>query len=322
MAAGSFRSDRTAASAAGIEVLLYFSDFPTYQEQTRLTLKPLDVCSAFFLDSVRSPPMSSLFGTGVFASGTVFGLLGLVAISAYYAKAWATLRKPALLTTEFPETRKWPPAASKEMRFLQIGIGASVVVYVLVGAFESPSGTLMTLTGALLGLGGALAVAGVGAGFVALWHLWKELVLQLRQARIARLLLSLPLALVGLAAGLGAFVLLGWVTEKLPPVLKPLYPEVIWFFIAIVFYLLWKGRSHLALFIRLILLVLFTAVISASVALAMWWVCSQTTYYLMIISLSAIGAINTLFYAAFVRDSALADNLIDPSSPPPDNSFR
>jgi hypothetical protein len=100
-----------------------------------------------------------------------------------------------------------------------------------------------------------------------------------------------------------------------------LYPEVIWFFIATVFYLLWKGRSHPALFIRLILLVLFTAVISASVALAVWWACSQTTY-LMNFSLSAIGAINTLFYAAFVRDSALADNLIDPSSPPPDNFFR
>jgi hypothetical protein len=265
--------------------------------------------------------MGSLFGAGVLPSGTVCGLLGLVAISAYYAKAWATLRKPSLLTTEFPETPKWPPAASKEIRFLQIGIGSSVAVYMLVGAFESPSGTLMTLTGALLGLVGALAVAGVGAGFVALWHLWKELVLQLRQARIARLLLSLPLTLVGLAAGLGAFVLLGWVTEKVPPLLKPLYSGVIWFFIATVFYFLWKGRSHAALFIRIILLVVFTAVISLSVALALWWACSQTIY-LMIISLSAIGVINTLFYAAFVRDSALADNLIDPSSPSSDNPFR
>ena len=207
------------------------------------------------------------------------------------------------------------------MRFLQIGIGGSVVVYMLVGAFESPSGTLMTLTGALLGLGGAVAVAVVGAGFVALWHLWKELVLQLRQARVARLLSSLPLALVGLAAGLGAFAMLGWITEKLPRVLNFLYPELFWIFIAAVFYFLWTGRSHVALFLRLILLVLFTTIISVSVALALWWACSQATY-LMIICLSSVGVINTLFYAAFVRDSALADNLIDPSTHPPRNPFR
>lgn len=266
--------------------------------------------------------MSSLLSARVLPSGTICGFLGLVTISAYYAKAWATLRKPEVLTTEIPENpNNGPPAASKGMCFLQFGISGSVVLYLLVGAFESPSGALMTLAGALLGLGGAVALAVVGAGFVALWHLWKELVLQLRQARIARLLLSLPLALVGLAAGLGAFALLGWVTEKLPPVLNPLYKWVIWFFIAAVFNLLWKGRSHAALFMRLILLVLFTAVISVSVALALWWACSQAMC-LMIISLSGIGVINTLFYAAFVRDSALADNLIDPSTHPPRNLFR
>jgi hypothetical protein len=265
--------------------------------------------------------MSSLLSARVFPSGTICGLLGLVAMSAYYAKAWATLRKPAVLTTQIPETPIWPPAASKGMHFLQIGIGGSVVVYMLVGAFESPSGTLMTLTGALLGLGGAVAVAVVGAGFVALWHLWKELVLQLRQARVTRLLSSLPLALVGLSAGLGAFVMLGWITEKLPRVLNFLYPELFWIFIAAVFYFLWTGRSHVALFLRLILLVLFTAIISVSVALALWWACSQATY-LMIICLSSVGVINTLFYAAFVRDSALADNLIDPSTHPPRNPFR
>jgi hypothetical protein len=291
-----------------------------YHEQLRLTLKLLDVCSAFFLDSVKRPPMRSDL-SAVFPHGTVCAFLGLAAISAYYAKLWATLRKSAPLTTESPETPQGRRAVQGEMRFLQVGISCSVVVYMLVGAFDSPSGGLMTLTGALFGLCGALAVVAAGVGFVALWNLWKELDLQLRQARIARLLVSLPLALVGLAGGLGAPVLLGWATEKLPPVLNPWYKEAIWLLVATVFYLLWKGRSHVALFIRLILLVLFTAVISVSVVLALWWACSQTTY-MMVICLSAIGAINTLFYATFVRDSALADNLINPSVPPPHNPFR
>jgi len=267
--------------------------------------------------------MVSRLGADVFPSGTICGVLGLVAISAYYAKAWGTLRKPALITTQVPETPNpnCPLAAPNRMRFLKIGMSGSVVIYMLVGAFESPSGALMTVTGALVGLCGALAVAGAGTGFVALWHLWKELVLQLRQARVGRLLLSLPLALVGLVAGLGAFDLLGWITEKLPHVLNFLYSELFMVFIAAVFYLLWTGRSHVALLLRMILLVVFTAIISVSVVLALWWACSQSTC-LMISCLAAVGAINTFFCAAFVRDSALADNLIDPSTHPPRNLFR
>ena len=74
------------------------------------------------------------------------------------------------------------------------------------------------------------------------------------------------------------------------------------------------------MFIRLILLTLFSAIILVSVVLALWWAGSLTAY-LLVLFLSAIGAINTPFYAVFVRDIALADNLIDLSSTPPHNPF-
>ena len=145
-----------------------------------------------------------------------------------------------------------------------------------------------------MGLCGALGVGTAGFVFVALWNLWKELFSQLRRASIGRLLVSLPLALLGLAGGLGALILAGYLTEKLPAVPAEVYKALFWLLIAAMFWFLWMGRSHAALFLRLILLVLFSAIILVSVVLA-----------------------NTLFYAAFVGDIALADNLVDPSSPPP-----
>jgi hypothetical protein len=75
-----------------------------------------------------------------------------------------------------------------------------------------------------------------------------------------------------------------------------------------------------ALFLRLILLALFTPIILVSVVFALWWAASPAAY-LLVFFLSIIAAINTLFYAAFVRDIALADNLIDPSSSPPQIPF-
>ncbi len=167
-----------------------------------------------------------------------------------------------------------------------------------------------------MGLCGALGVGIAGFGFVALWNLWKELLSQLRRASIGRLLVSLPLALLGLAGGLGALILAGYLTEKFPAVPAEVYKALFWFLIAVMFWFLWMGRSHVALFLRLILLVLFSAIILVSVVLALRWAGSLTTH-ILVLFLTVIGAINTLFYAAFVRDIALADNLVDPSSPPP-----
>jgi hypothetical protein len=204
----------------------------------------------------------------------------------------------------------------REIRFLQFGIAASVIVFLLAGVADAASDALAILAGALMGLCGALAVGAAGFGFVALWNLWKELFSQLRRASIGRLLVSLPLALLGLAGGLGAFILAGYLTQKFSAVPAEVYKALFWLLITAMFWFLWMGRSHAALFLRLILLVLFSAIILVSVVLALWWAASLTTY-LLVFFLTVIEAINTLFYAAFVRDIALADNLVDPSSPPP-----
>jgi hypothetical protein len=140
------------------------------------------------------------------------------------------------------------------------------------------------------------------------------------RAKVGRLLASLPLALLGLAGGLGTLISAGWLTGKFPAVPARVYGVLFWILLTAMFYFLWKGRSHAGLFMRLILPVLFSAIILVSVALALWWAGSLTAYPLVLF-LSAIGAINTLFYAVFVRDIALADNLIDPSSTPPHNPF-
>jgi hypothetical protein len=223
-------------------------------------------------------------------------------------------RRP--VTPTFSEIPGSPPADSREMRFLKFGIAASILVYLLTGAADATSDGLVIVGGTLMGLCGALGVGTAGFGFVALWNLWKELLSQLRRASIGRLLLSLPLALLGLAGGLGALILAGYLTEKFPAVPAEVYKALLWLLIAAMFWLLWMGRSHAALLLRLILLVLFSAIILVSVVLVLWWAGSLTTY-LLVFFLTLIGAINTLFYAAFVRDIALADNLVDPSSPPP-----
>jgi hypothetical protein len=205
------------------------------------------------------------------------------------------------------------------MRFLRFGIAFSVIVYLLAGAADASDG-LSILGGTLMGLCGALAIGIAGFGFVALWNLWKELISQLRRAKIGRLLASLPLALLGLAGGLSALILAGFLTEKFPAIPTRLYGVLFWILITAMFYFLWKSRSHAALFLRLILLVLFSAIILVSVILSLWWAGSLTAY-LLVLFLSAVGAINTLFYAVFVRDIALADNLVDASSAPPRNPF-
>jgi len=196
---------------------------------------------------------------------------------------------------------------SREMRYLRFGITSSVAVYLLASVADATSDGLRIVGGTLMGLCGASGVGIAGFGFVALWNLWTELLSQFRRAKVGHLLASLPLALLGLVGGLGALVLAGWLTEKFAAVPARLYGVLFWILLTAMFYFLWKGRSHAALLIRLILLVLFSAIILVSVVLALWWA-SSLTAYLLVLFLSAIGAINTLFYAVFVRDIALAAN--------------
>ncbi len=83
---------------------------------------------------------------------------------------------------------------------------------------------------------------------------------------------------------------------------------LVWGLIAVMFYSLWKGRSHAALMARLVLMVSFSAIIAAAVAFGVWWIASQTAP-LLVIFLSAIGSLDVIFYSHWVRLSALKNNL-------------
>jgi hypothetical protein len=78
--------------------------------------------------------------------------------------------------------------------------------------------------------------------------------------------------------------------------------------IAIVFYTLWSGRSHVALTLRLILMVSFSVIIIAALTFAAWWMTSQPAL-LMVIFLCAMGSFNVIFYSHWVHLAALQHSL-------------
>jgi len=248
-------------------------------------------------------PLSS----GLYARGTLYAGIGLVVIAAYYIRAWRQLRaraEPHLSDNLLPiERRPWT-----ELRYLRWGMSASLLFFMLAAAAEAPNDWVYELTGCLVGLCAALFFACLGVAIVSLANLWKELVLQLKQARIVSLLLSIPLALFCLVLGLGVFLLLGMFADRVPSSLQPLVGHLIWVLIAIVFYTLWSGRGHVALTLRLILMVSYSAIILAALAFAAWWLISEPAL-LMVIFLCAMGSFNVAFYSHWVRLSALQHSL-------------
>jgi hypothetical protein len=265
--------------------------------------------------------LGSPFISGEFSRGMLIAEVGLFVVGAYYVLIWRNLRKSSetpvtLDALSRPEGHPWP-----ELRHLQRGVLSSVFLFMLAGAADKENDWLFRLVGALMGFGTALCFAMFGVGFVALWNLWKELIRQLIRARIGLLLLSSPLAVLWLGLGLGVFVMFGMVvekTEKLAPfgqfLLNGWLIGLVWLSIVTAFYSLWKGRSHAALMLRLILLVSFSAIIVGAVMFSYWWVIHQTTF-LFVLFLSAIGALNIVFYSGRVRLTALKHNLLEPPDP-------
>jgi hypothetical protein len=178
----------------------------------------------------------------------------------------------------------------------------------LAVATEAPNDWVYRLAGCLVGLGAALSFAFVGVAIVSLANLWKELVLQLRQARYVSLLLSIPLAFFCLVLGLGAFILLGRFLDEVPSSLSFLVRDTLWVLIATVFYTLWKGQSHVALTLRLILMLSFSVIMITALAFASWWMTSQPVL-LMVIFLCAMGSFNVIFYSQWVPLEALKHSL-------------
>lgn len=169
----------------------------------------------------------------------------------------------------------------------------------------------MTLAYGLMGFCAALVFTLFGVGFVSLFYLWKELVSQFRNASIQSLLVSSPLAVFWLILGLAVMLFLGMIVDKIPKFGEYLLTFLMWGLISIVFYRLWMGRSHAALVLRGMLMVLFSAIMVVAVAYGYWWVVRQTTL-LLVLFFSAMGALNVVFYSRWVRPTALKDNLQEP----------
>lgn len=243
-----------------------------------------------------------------FLGGTLCAGTGLLVISAYYLRVWHSLQDRATLGNQH-----WP-----DLRYLQWGVLSSVLFFMLAGAADTENDWLFRLVGVLMGFCAALLCAMFAVGFVALWNLWKELVWQLKNAKIGSLRLSIPLAALWLAFGLGVMLLAGMLfdkIEKLPKLWQFLIRGVLylpmWVLIAKAFCGLWKGRSYAALMLRLILMVSFSSIIVAAAAFTYWWLISQTALPLVLL-LSAIGTLNVVFYSRWVRLAALKDSLTDP----------
>lgn len=258
--------------------------------------------------------LNSPFISGRFPRGTLVAEIGLFVVSTYYVLVWRRLRKSSegYFTPDGPfrpERPSWP-----ELRFLQWGMFVSVLFFMFAGAADGEGDWLDALTNGLMGFCGALFFAMSGVGFVSLFYLWKELVSQLKMARIRSLLLSFPLAIFWLVLGLAVMVFLGMIVEKIPMWVEPLTPGVLWGLIAIVFCGLWMGRSHAALMLRGLLMVFFSAIVAVAVAFGYWWIIRETAL-LLVLFLSAIGVLNVVFYSRWVRVKALQDNLLEPPDP-------
>ncbi len=267
-------------------------------------------CARAYNSAIGLPSLfKSLPNGDPFPQGTFCAFVGFAYISLYYRDAWRKLGKAVEppgepVRSEFPDGQSWP-----ELRYLQIGAASSVALFVLTGAADAAHNWLDRLVGGLVGFCGAVAAAMFSLGFVCLVNLWKELILQLRKASIGSLLVPIPLAILWLAMGVGAFVGLGMAGVKLGVYVGALVRPLLWALIAFIFWGLWKGRSRAALMLRLILMATFSAIILAAAVFMYWWVSSQTAP-LLVFFLAMVAFLNVLFYSRFVRDAALADNLV------------
>jgi hypothetical protein len=259
---------------------------------------------------MSSQMLNSPYISGQFPNGTLIAGIGLFIVRTYYVRVSRSLKQ----ISETPATPDAPYQSEKpswpELRYLQWGVCVSVVFFMFVGAADTGGDWLLALTGCLLGFCAALFSAMLGVGFVSLFNLWQELVSQFMKAKIRSLLLSFPLAIFWLVLGLAVTAFFGMVVEKIPM----LPQELLWGLIAMVFGGLWMGRSHAALMFRGILMVSFTAIVVVAVAFGYWWIVRQTAL-LLVLFLSAIGALNIFFYSRWVRLKALQDNMLKPPDP-------
>lgn len=269
----------------------------------------------------------------LYPRGTFIAAVGFIVVSMYYDHAWRRLKEwahsedsPAPVTPDptaiSPNSRVAADFAERD--HLYWGLAISVFTFVLAGSADTQSTPLDHLVGALIGLCGAVFAAMFAVGMVSLWNLWRDSISRLKsQLYLRRLvrsnpqaqgiktgsfLLSIPLAIFWLAAGLAAFIVAGMFVDKIPNWLRPVMREVSWFLIAAMFLALWKSGSHAAVILRFFLLSVFTAIILAALFFGIVWAASETAP-LLVAFFAAITALNALFYARWVRLKALINNL-------------
>ncbi len=259
-------------------------------------------------------PHAPLFPT-LYRHGTIVAAVGFFALAAYYDLAWRSLKHRLIV----PHPSNLEPRPWSAFQYLGWGAGASVLCFFLAAAVDTPPTFLDRLVGALMGLCGVLFAFMFGFGLVALWNLWKESIQQLTAKfqfrrylqsygiKAPSLLPSIPLAILGLAVGIGVFLALGAVVPYLEQWHLPLR-ELLWIPIAVMFYALWKVRSHAALLLRFILLAFFTVLILSFVVWLLAWAALQTAPLLVTI-FAAITILNAAFYVRWVRLRALINNL-------------
>ena len=251
--------------------------------------------------------LNGLFIADRFSRGTLIAEVGFFIVGAYYVLAWRTLTKrahnPLATPNPFPPER--PPRS--ELRYLLWGVFLSVAFFMFAAAADAGSDWQ---NNCLMGLCAALFLAIFGVGFVSLFWLGHEFVSQLKKAGIRALLRSFPSAIFWLVVGLAITVVVTVMIAKIPPSAEALKRELSLTLIAIVFGCLWMARSRSALILRGILIALFSTIMIVGVGFGYLWIISQTTL-LLVLFLSAIGVLNVVFYARWVRLTVLKKNLLE-----------
>lgn len=289
--------------------------------------------------SGSSPLIPALYPRGTYCAAA-----GLIFVALYYDIVWRHLKHRATASPLPPASINLSPRPFPERRSLYCGMGLSVSIFLLAGAADAPRELAHRFISALIGLCGAFFAGMLGFGLVSLWNLWKEALLQAKYAvQLRRLAKSKGVntpspyrptvcAILWLTLGIGVFIALGLLIDFIPKsrlweladlrslrnlqdLQKALWSaaqshvirSLLMVPIAAFFYALWKSRTYAGLIARIILLFTFSAIIVAFTVFLVAWAASETTSVLVTF-LSAIAALNTLFYARWVRLKALSFN--------------
>jgi hypothetical protein len=220
----------------------------------------------------------------LYPRGSCCAAVGFIVVAVYYDHAWGHLKNCAPSVASYPTVNITIPAyyLFVELRYLQWGTAISILSFLPAGAADMPPTPLDQLVGALMGFCGAVFAAMFAVGPVALWNLWKESIFQLKSKEIAKeirtgsFFRAIPVAILWLVVGFAIIFGGGALLIKPLAHFEVIYKELMFLLFAAMFGGLWSSTSHSAIFLRLILLSLFSAIIIAAALFLVAWTASQT----------------------------------------------